>query len=96
MTQAEPLSARIRFQGTDPESIRRRLAEIEEMERYRRFELWRAVALLLLWPILSFSLLAWGLHTRDVVLGQVCVGAAAVVGTAGPLAVFVWLFGSDA
>jgi hypothetical protein len=81
----------MRFHGTDPESIRRRLDEIAAAERYDRREFWLALALVSLWPVLALGLIAAGLHDWDPRVGQLCLAAGAMLGTVGPLGSLVWL-----
>ena len=53
------------FHGNDPDSIRRRLAEIAEVEASRRHVLLRAVGGMLASLAISLLIMAWGFSMDD-------------------------------
>lgn len=80
----------VSFHGTDPESIRRRLAELAvaaEEERQDRKAFVRTIALLVLWPVVAIAGMAWGFQMNDPTVGQavfylfVAVGDLGILGT---------------
>jgi uncharacterized membrane protein len=80
------------FHGTEPESIRRRLAEIaerEEEEREDRRASLRTLALLVLWPAVALAGMGWGFQMNDPVIGQTVFYLSLAVGDLGILGTLV-------
>lgn len=70
-----------------------RLAAQLQADRDRR-RLWlQTAALCVVWPLLGLSLVAWSLHTTDLLYGQVAFWAGLGVGDGGTLITLVlaWL-----
>ena len=85
----------LHFHGTDPESIRRRLAEIDEIveetrEARRRFL--RTLGLLVLWPLLAVAGMGWGVQMDDAVLGPMVFYLFALAGNVGILLTVVMAY----
>ena len=81
----------MQFHGTDPDSIRARLAEIAEAERYDRRQWWHAVLLVNVWWLLGLLIVAAGLHITDPGVGAICLATGPLVGTGGPLLALIRL-----
>lgn len=75
----------MRFHGTDPASIERRLQEIAEVERRDRRALWRTILLLVFWPVLGLVGMAWGFQMNDPTWGQTVFLASVAVADLGIL-----------
>jgi hypothetical protein len=59
----------IRFYDLTPERIAKRLAEIQELERFVRLAYWRMIGLLAVWTILGSVLIALGLMSTHALWG---------------------------
>jgi hypothetical protein len=75
----------MRFHGTDPASIERRLAEIAEDERRDRRAFFRTLGLLVFWPVVGLVGMGWGFQMDDPVWGPVIFLLAAIVADLGIL-----------
>ena len=76
----------IEFHGTDPASVARRLAEIEEIEAYHRRARWafaRTMALIVVWTAVAILGMAWGFQMDDPKRGPEMLYLSALVGDIG-------------
>jgi hypothetical protein len=83
------------FHGNDPDSIRRRLAEIAEVEASRRHVLLRAVGGMLASLAISLLIMAWGFSMDDAGRGPMVLWGGALVGNVGIIITVLWAHGSS-
>jgi hypothetical protein len=83
------------FHGNDPDSIRRRLAEIAEVEASRRHVLLGAVGGMLASLAISLLIMAWGFSMHDPGRGPLVLWGGALVGNVGILLTLLWAHSSS-
>jgi hypothetical protein len=86
----------MRFHGTDPASIERRLAEIAEDERRDRNAFLRTIALLVFWPLAGLVGMGWGFQMDDPVVGPVVFLFSAILADLGILGTMLHAYYRDA
>ena len=88
----------LQVHGSDPESIRRRLAEIDEAaEEYRdaRNRFFRTLGLLILWPLLAVAGMGWGFQMSDPALARTVFYLFALAGNVGILVTLIFAYPRD-
>ena len=80
------------FRSPDPESIRRRLDEIEAVEASRRHVLLWSVGGMLASIAISLLLMAWGFSMDDPEIGPMIFFGGALLGNLGILATLLWAY----
>ena len=83
------------FHGNDPESIRRRLAEIAEVEASRRHVLAGTVGGMLASIAISLLVMSWGFSMDDAARGPMVFWGGALVGNLGILLSLLWAYRSS-
>ena len=83
------------FLGRDPESIRRRLAELAvaaEEERQDRRAFVRTIVLLVFWPVVALLGMAWGFQMDDSTIGPAVSYLFVAIGDLGILGTLVGMY----
>ena len=76
----------LHFHGMDPESIRRRLLELErvaEDEREDRRQFVRSIGMLIFWPLVALLGMGWGFQMNDVTRGVTVFNLSLAMGNFG-------------
>lgn len=82
----------IRFSDQDPEQVRRRLAQIEEGERFRTRVYWRAIAAIVAITVAGAALLVGGLTSHDAVVGPALFWSGVLGADLGIVSVLAWAY----
>lgn len=81
-----------RFHNVDPESIRRRLAEIAAVEASRRSIALRSVCAMVASVAVSIVIMGWGFSMDNVDLGPAIFFCGALLGNLGIVITLLWTY----